>query len=290
MGHLKRIVLLLVVMFGYIGAYSAEPVKIKLWPDGAPTKNGHEGTEEKWVGAKVYEVSDPELWIYPAKKPNGLAVIAAPGGGYKYLSTDNEGTMWIDWMNTHGITFAILKYRTPNGHCEVPLEDGRQAMKLMREKASEFGVNKNEIGVMGSSAGGHFAATLATMFGKSEYRPDFQILLYPVISMSGITHKGTKNCLLGDNPSKKLVKKYSLENQVTAQTPPAFIVLAADDAAVPPMNSILYARELQKNNVPYGLHIYPRGGHGFGFRDTMPYKHQWSGELERWLNKLHTGY
>lgn len=285
----KILIFAMLTLIGMVSMQAVEPVKIKLWPKGAPTKNGHEGTAEKWVGPKVYEVSDPELWVYPAKNPNGMAIIDAPGGGYKYLSTDNEGTMMIDWMNTQGITFAILKYRTPNGHCEVPTEDARQAMKIMRERAKEFGVNRDEIGVMGSSAGGHFAATAATLYGKKEYRPDFQILLYPVISMTGITHKGTKTCLLGANPPKKQIKKYSLENQVNGDTPPAFIVLAADDAAVPPMNSILYAKELQRNGVPYALHIYPSGGHGFGFKETNPYKQQMTSELERWLRKIHSG-
>lgn len=275
-----------------IGAFSVsaqktvEPIKVKLWPKGAPTKNGHEGTKERWEGAKVYEVSDPELWIYPAKNPNGQCIIDCPGGGYKYLSTDNEGTMMIDWMNTHGITFVIFKYRLPNGHWEVPTEDARAAVKYMRENAKKYGINKNEIGIMGSSAGGHFAATGATLYGTPECRPDFQILLYPVISMKEITHKGTKDNLLGKNPSDELVEKYSMYNNVDKNTPPAFIVLAADDYGVPPMNSILYAEALQKNGVPYSLHIYPNGGHGFGYRETFPYKPQMTAELDRWLRSL----
>lgn len=285
---MKRIlsIVLTTLLLSAVTIAAAKPVKITLWPDGAPHKNGHEGTEEKWNGPKVSEVSVPELWIYPAKNPNGQAVVAAPGGGYKYLSTDNEGTMFVDWMNAQGITFAILKYRVPNGHCEVPLEDGQRAMQIMREKASEFGYNPDEIGIMGSSAGGHFAATLATMYGKPEYRPDFEILLYPVISMTDITHAGSRKFLLGENPSKENIEKYSLENRVTPQTPPAFIILATDDKTVDPLNSLYYVEALQKNKVPYSLHIYPTGGHGFGFRDTYKYKPQWSGELERWLRSI----
>ncbi len=274
------------LMLGTSALSAAKPVKIALWQDGAPTKNGHENTEEKWNGPRVSEVSVPELWIYPAKKPNGQAVICAPGGGYKYLSTDNEGKMLVDWMNTQGITFAILKYRVPNGHPEVPLEDGRQAISIMRKKASEFGVNPDEIGIMGCSAGGHFAATLATMHGEERFRPDFEILLYPVISMTDITHTGSRNHLLGDNPTPEMIEKYSLENRVDSRTPPAFIVLASDDKTVDPLNTIYYVEKLQKNKIPYSLHIYPDGGHGFGFRDTNPYKAQWSGELERWLRSI----
>ena len=285
---MKRIAKIAMSMLalGCITMSAAEPMKIKLWSNGAPTKNGLEGTEERWEGAKVYEVSEPELWVYQAEKPNGMAVIACPGGGYKYLSTDNEGTMFIDWMNERGITFAILKYRLPNGHSEVPLEDARRAMEIMRTQGKEFGVNPNEIGTMGSSAGGHLAATLATMYSSPMYRPDFQILLYPVITMTDKTHKGSRTNLLGENPTAGEIEKYSLENRVDAQTPPAFIILASDDNAVKPINSLRYAEKLQENKVPYSLHIYPSGGHGFGFRDTYTYKPQWSAELDRWLKSL----
>lgn len=286
----KRImaVALLATLLGVAGAaaQSVKPVKFPLWPNGAPTKNGHEGTPEKWNGPRVSETSEAELWVYPAKNPNGQCVISAPGGGYKFLSTENEGTMFVDWMNTRGITFAILKYRVPNGHCEVPLEDGRRAMQLMREKAAEFGVNPNEIGIMGSSAGGHFAAMLSTMYGEAQYRPDFEILLYPVISMSDVTHKGTRKYLFGDNPTAAQIEKYSLENRVTADTPPTFIVLAVDDKTVDPLNSLYFAEALSKNHVPYSMHFYPTGGHGFGFKDSYIYKQEWSTELDRWLRSL----
>ncbi|MBD5303783.1 MAG: alpha/beta hydrolase [Bacteroides sp.] len=282
---MKRI---LSVIFGAlllasVSLSAAKPVKIQLWPDGAPTKNGLEGIEEKWNGKRLSDVSVPELWIYPAKNPNGQAVIAAPGGGYTLLSTDNEGTMFVDWMNAQGITLAVLMYRMPNGHSEVPLEDGRRAIEIMREKAAEYGFNPDEVGIMGSSAGGHFAATLSTMYGDKKYRPDFQILLYPVITMTDLTHNGSRNNLLGKDASAADIEKYSLENRVDANTPPAFIILATDDKTVNPLNSLHYAEALQQNGVPYSMHIYPTGGHGFGFRDSYIYKPQWSAELERWL-------
>lgn len=274
------------LVLGCLTMSAAEPLKIKLWPNGAPSKNGLEGTEERWEGAKVYEVSESELWVYKAEKPNGMAVVACPGGAYEYLSTDNEGTMFIDWMNERGITFAILKYRLPNGHSEVPLEDARRAMEIMRTQGKEFGVNPDEIGIMGSSAGGHLAATLSTMHGSPMYRPDFQILLYPVITMTDKTHKGSRTNLLGENPTADQIERYSLENRVSEQTPPAFIILAADDNIVDPINSLRYTEKLQAHKVPYSLHIYPGGGHGFGFRDTYTYKPQWSAELDRWLKSL----
>lgn len=282
----KLILWALTALFATNTALAADPIKIPLWPNGAPTSNGLEGVKEEWKGGQIYKTSDAELWIYPAKKPNGMAILDVPGGGYKFVSSDNEGTMLIDFMNTQGITWAILKYRMPNGHCTVPLEDGQRAIQILREQAAKYNFSPNRVGVMGWSAGGHFAAMLSTMYEKPEYRPDFSILIYPVISMSPITHKGSHDSLLGQNPDKGLEEKYSLENRVTPQTPPTFIALAADDKTVNPMNSMLYAEQLLKNKVPVSLHLYPTGGHGFGFKDTCPYKRQWTEELERWLRQF----
>lgn len=191
-----------------------------------------------------------------------------------------------DWMNRQGITYAVLKYRMPNGHSTVPLEDSRRAISIAREKASEWGVNPNKIGIMGSSAGGHFAATLATMYGDEKYRPDFQILLYPVISMDSITHKGSRDNLLGKNASAADIEKYSLQNRVTSSTPPAFIALSADDGAVPPMNALGYAEALIRDKVPVSLHMYPVGGHGWGYKEAFKYKREWTAELEKWLAEI----
>lgn len=286
---MKRILTLTLVLMilSVCNAQAAVPFKVKLWQDGAPTKNGYEGVPEEWNGARAMKVSDPELWIYPAKNPTGQCVVFSPGGGYRQLSTENEGTSFVNWFNTQGITLAVLKYRLPNGHSGVPIEDGRRAMQIMRSLADDFKINPDEIGIMGGSAGGHFAATLSTMYGDPQYRPDFQILLYPVITMGDVTHKGSRKHLLGDKPSKEEIEKFSLENRVDAQTPPAFIVLGADDQIVDPLNSIFYSISLQKNHVPYSLHIYPEGFHGFGWQDIMPYKAEWGMELSRWLRDLH---
>ena len=279
----KMIMWAIAALFATNAALAADPIKIPLWPDGAPTKNGLEGQQEEWKGGKIYNTSEAELWIYPAKKPNGMAILDVPGGGYHFVSSDNEGTMLVDFMNTQGITWAILKYRIPNGHSTVPLEDGQRAMQILREQASKYKFSPNRVGVMGWSAGGHFAATLSNLYEKPEYRPDFSILIYPVISMTPITHKGSHDNLIGTNPAKGQEEKYSLENRVTANTPPTFMALACDDKTVNPMNSMLYAEALLKNKVPVSLHLYPTGGHGFGFKDTCPYKRQWTEELERWL-------
>lgn len=285
---MKKLSLFFTLLLAFACSLAAQtPIVVKLWPNGAPTKNGNEGIEEtRDPDGRIAKVSDPELWIYPAAKPNGQAIVMCPGGGYKVLSSINEGTSFANWMNTQGITYAVLKYRLPNGHSEVPLEDTRRAMEIMRSKAKEYKYSPNKVGIMGASAGGHCAATLATLAGDAAHRPNFQILLYPVISMTPITHAGSKLELLGENPSKDKVEKYSLENRVTSETPQAFIVLTADDKIVDALNSVNYTASLLKNKVPVSLHIYPHGPHGFGFKDTFPYKHQYAAELERWLRDI----
>ncbi|WP_347075197.1 alpha/beta hydrolase, partial [Bacteroides uniformis] len=180
----------------------------------------------------------------------------------------------------------VLKYRMPNGHHEVPLSDAEQAIRMVREHAAEWGVNPQRVGIMGASAGGHLAASLATLYSSDKTRPDFQILFYPVISMQkGVTHGGSRKNLIGENPSQELEQKYSLERQVSPRTPQAFIMLSSDDDAVPPINGIGYFLALRDHKVPASLHAYPTGGHGWGFRDNFTYKRQWTEELEKWLRE-----
>ncbi len=224
------------------------------------------------------------LTVYPAPHPNGLAIIMCPGGGYTILAMEHEGHDMADWFNAQGITYAVLKYRMPNGKHELPLSDAEQAIRLMRQHAEEWKVNPARVGVMGASAGGHLAASLSTLYSSEETRPDFQILFYPVISMvEGITHQGSRTHLLGAAPDKRLEERYTLEKQVTSHTPQAFIMLSADDKSVLPMNSFQYAEALLENKIPVSLHLYPTGGHGWGYRDSFIYKRQWTGELEKWL-------
>ena len=188
-----------------------------------------------------------------------------------------------DWFNTQGITYAVLHYRMPYGNHEIPLSDAHQAIRYLRKHAGQW--NIRQIGIMGSSAGGHLASTAATHF-DAETRPDFQILFYPVVTMGEYTHQGSKNLLLGKNPSEELVKLYSNELQVNEQTPPAFIMHSSDDTAVPLQNPINYYLALCKHKVPASMHFYPTGGHGWGYNDSFPYKSQWKNELEKWLREL----
>lgn len=261
-----------------------KPVEIPLWPNGAPNSNGLTGEQEDLNGGRVANVVNPTITVYRPAKPNGMTILMCPGGGYARLAMNHEGHDMASWFNTMGITYVVLKYRMPNGHREVPLSDAEQAMRLIRKHAAEWGINPNRVGIMGASAGGHLAASLATLYGSEETRPDFQILFYPVISMvPGITHAGSRQNLLGDNPSKELEEAYSLERRVSPRSPQAFIMLSSDDGAVPPMNSIGYYLALNEQKVPVTMHIYPVGGHGWGFRDNFTYKRQWTGELEKWL-------
>ncbi len=260
--------------------------ELPLWPAGAPNSNGLTGTEEDLEGGRVANVIKPSITVYKADKPNGIAIIMCPGGGYARLAMNHEGHDMAPWLNAQGITYIVLKYRMPNGHYEVPLSDAEQAIRLVRQHAKEWNIRPDRIGIMGASAGGHLAASLATLYSSNETRPDFQILFYPVISMvPGVTHGGSRQNLLGNNPSQELEDKYTLEKQVNAHTPQAFIMLSADDGAVPPANGIHYFEALLQHQVPATLHVYPTGGHGWGFRDAFTYKRQWTGELEKWLRE-----
>lgn len=261
-------------------------LELPLWPAGAPNSNGLTGTEEDLDGGRVANVVNPSITVYKANQPNGMAIIMCPGGGYARLAMNHEGHDMASWLNAQGITYVVLKYRMPNSHYEVPLSDAEQAIRLVRQHAAEWGVRPDRIGIMGASAGGHLSASLATLYSSDETRPDFQILFYPVISMQpGITHGGSRQNLLGENPSQELENKYTLEKQVNERTPQAFIMLSADDGAVPPANGIHYFEALLQHQVPATLHVYPTGGHGWGFRDAFTYKRQWTGELEKWLRE-----
>ena len=268
-----------------VGVWGQNVLKLSLWSGQLPNSNGLTGDEE-WVKDFRSHVDAPMLTVYLPQKANGKAIIACPGGGYGSLAVGHEGHQMADWFNRLGFVYAVLQYRMPNCHHDVPLSDAEQAMRLVKSHAAEWGISPDKIGIMGSSAGGHLASTLATHF-KDDVRPAFQILFYPVITMDKeLTHAGSRHNLIGPNPSKELVKLYSNELQVTSNTPPAFISLSGDDDEVPVENSIRYYQALIKHNVPVALHIYPSGGHGWGYLETFKYKKEWTFELEEWLRSL----
>lgn len=235
------------------------------------------------------ETSEPDyneavLHCFLPAEPTGKAVIACPGGAYLYLCMTYEGCDFAPILNKEGIALFVLQYRVPKGRTTVPLADAQKAMRYVRSHAAEWGIK--EVGIMGSSAGGHLATTASTHFTDSITRPDFQVLLYPVVSMQdGVTHKESRLALLGNNPTQSQKDEYSNERHVTKQTPRAFIVLSSNDRAVIPKNSLDYAQALVDNGVPVDLHIYEGGYHGFGCRTDYSEYGQWIGELLYWLNK-----
>lgn len=258
-------------------------VVFDLWPDGAPTDNGLTGPEQDFI-THVSNVTKPTLAVFLPEKPNGLAVIVCPGGGYSSVWDKTEGYYRADWYNEQGIVYAVLKYRLPNGHKEVPLDDVHQAMKILKEHSEEYGFTK--LGIAGCSAGGHLASTAATHFSNADERPDFQILFYPVIScQKSFGHMGSAYNLLGRNAPQEDYDLFSNELQVTADTPVAFIMACTDDNVVPVRNSIEYYNALIANKVSASLHIYPEGGHGWTDH-VFPYESTWMNDLKNWLAEL----
>ena len=262
------------------------PETILLWPAGAPGAVGNE------------EVDQPALALYPAKgpKPTRAAVVVCPGGGYAHLAIDHEGYQVARWFNSIGVSAFVLRYRLGmRYHHPSQLQDVQRALRYVRGHSDEWDVDPQRIGVMGFSAGGHLASTAGTHFdpGNPESpdplerlssRPDFMILIYPVISLTTeYTHKGSRVHLLGENPDPALVELLSNEKQVTAETPPTFLIHADDDTVVPPQNSILFYLALKRAGVGAEMHIFRRGGHGFGLAPQDAILGAWPGLLRNWL-------
>ena len=275
----------------------AQDFKLKVWPNGAPDSNGMTLPEEVFEGKRVRNVSEAEIYVYLPKigVNTGAAVVICPGGGYGMEAMDHEGYDMAEWLAQKGVAGIVLKYRLPYGHHEIPLKDVQRAMRLVRQKAAEWGINPAKIGVAGSSAGGHLASTAGTKFdtgnpaatdalGKLSCRPDFMLLLYPVITFNEeFGHMGSRTNLIGDGNKWELVERYSNELHVTAQTPPTFLILADDDGAVPPRNSIEFYLALKKYKIPAEMHIFKSGGHGFGMKKTGLPVEQWPGLFIQWM-------
>jgi acetyl esterase/lipase len=276
-------ILLIPVLISATAETSQPDGSIVLWPGGAP---GAVGTEPEDI---------PTLTPFvPKGNANGSAVIVCPGGGYQHLA-DHEGRPVAEWLNSIGITAFVLKYRIgPKYHHPTPLLDVARAVRLVRSRAAEWKIDPQRIGVLGFSAGGHLASTIATHFdnGKTDAtdaidrvssRPDLLVLIYPVITMGDFTHAGSKKQLLGENPAPELVKLLSNDEQITKETPPTFLVHTANDAAVPVENSLRFAAGLRKAGVPFEMHIYERGPHGFGLGEKDPILATWTKRCADWL-------
>ena len=260
--------------------------------------NGLEGAEKIKPNGNLGNISNLARFdLYFPKKPNGQMVVVCPGGGYGIVSSYNEGLYVADWMLSKGITVAVVKYRLPNGNRYIPLTDVQNTFRYCRKHAEEWGVK--QIGVMGFSAGGHLAASVTNLWNDEITRPDFSVLIYPVITMeSGVTHKGTHQNLLGKDGMWKqhYLDEFSLEKQVGRQTPPTFIALSSNDTTVPAENSLRYYNELIDKKIPVEMHMWPIGGHGWGFskekyvgkgNDKFNYaRNEFETSLERWLKEV----
>ena len=270
--------IIIIIICAFIVKEALAQEEIRLWsrrpPGSIVNKSVQERSERGEDGIlRIRDVTDPTITVFhPSDETNnGAAVIICPGGGYQILAFEKEGTMIAQWLANNGITGVVLKYRLPDATIMEnmslgPLDDFIQAMKIVKKNAREWGVDNQKIGVMGFSAGGHLAASASTLLADHKnVLPDFSILIYPVISMKdSIGHRGSRNNLLGLNPTIERIHDFSLDEQVTEDTPPAFIVHASDDKAVLAENSVLYYRSLLLNNIPAELHLYQTGGHGFG--------------------------
>jgi len=295
-------ILLAFLFFVTKGNLSAQNETISLWPNEIPNAIANENYNEIEVLSEgqlssTSKVTVPTLTLFLSDKDksNGTAVVIFPGGGYRHLAMDKEGFKVAKWLNTLGVTAFVLKYRLPSDEIMEnktigPLQDAQEAARFVRRNATKWNINSEKIGVIGFSAGGHLASTISTHYMDEVYvhdsisaKPNFSILIYPVISMDDkITHKGSKTNLLGNTPPEDLIEFYSNEKQIDSLTPPTFLVHATDDKTVPVENSIHYYMTLKDNSVPVEMHIYENGGHGFGLgvKGTSLY---WAESCEYWL-------
>jgi acetyl esterase/lipase len=290
-----------------ISPIQAQNMTLPLW-NGSPPLQKEMDLKEKVVSegiVRIGNVQTPTIEVYlPAKQiATGQAVVIFPGGGYSILAYDWEGTDFAKWLNSQGIAGIVVKYRLPKSASltdpkEVPLMDAQRAIRLVRQNASDWNIAPSKVGIMGFSAGGHLASTLSTQYSHTvdrtmdaadalSARPDFSILVYPVITfVSPAIHSGSMKALLGDNDTDDLKKRFSAELNVTTETPPTFLVHAGDDTGVPVENSLLYYAALRAKGVAASLHVYPEGGHGFAFGLGKGPVENWRDVLLDWINAL----
>jgi len=299
-----QIILLLLFTHQIMG----QDIILPLWPkDKIPNHIESDEKEEFFVhdGIQMYsKVQEPILAVYlpAAQNATGEAMLIFPGGGYQVLAYDWEGTDIAKFFNGKGIAGIVVKYRLPSSISQkdkhlVPLIDAQRAIRIVRSKASEFHIDPAKIGILGFSAGGHLAATLGTHFNEKVYapideidkgsaRPDFLALGYPVITFGEMTHLGSKENLLGDNPITEKADYFSNEKQVSTDTPPTFLFHATDDKAVPVENSLLFYQALKDKGVSATMHIYPKGGHGFSLARSNMHLRTWTERLFEWMESL----
>jgi len=286
----------------------AQEIKLPLWPDGIPNYQNTNEVEKREYQDKILKVSNvqiPDISVFLPSEGNatGDAVVICPGGGYWILAYDWEGTDIAKYFNSKGIAAIVLKYRLPVSTNNIvphksPIMDAQRAIRMTRFYADEWGIKKDRIGIMGFSAGGHLASTAGTHFDfgnpdaenpidKLSCRPDFMILIYPVIAFSKeFSHSGSEKALLGDNPSEELINYYSNELQVTNNTPPTILIHSQDDSAVPVENSLEFYKALCDNNVTAEMHLYQYGGHGFSLAIEQGHLETWTERVIDWIKYI----
>lgn len=298
---------LLLVLISMIMISNAQNFKLPLWEKDIPNYRNAGETERADTSdaIRIYDVQSPDIAVYlpSVKAATGQAVVVCPGGAYLRLAYDWEGSEVAKWLNSKGIAAIILKYRLPVSKCNIvpyksPLLDVKRAMRLTRFNSEKWGISKNKIGVMGFSAGGHLASTLGTHFDfgdpaavdpvdRESSRPDFMVLIYPVITMTQpFMHRGSMENLLGKNPDPELAKNFSNELQVKEDTPETFIIHAGDDKSVPVENSLAFYKALISKGIRAEMHIYPEGGHGFSLATGKYYLQSWTDRCIDWMRNL----
>lgn len=278
----------------------AQDLRLALYED-APPLNKTVAKQDQHTDGRITAVSSPELLVYlpEPEAANHAAILICPGGGYSRLAIEHEGYEVAEWYRQKGYVAAVLKYRLPaeelvNEAWKVPLMDAEQGIRMLRQRATDWKIEADKVGVLGFSAGGHLAASLSVHGNPADHelpasRPDFSILIYPVISMdTSITHAGSRQQLLGEKVNTEWEHYHSTEKQVNAQTPPAFLVHSWDDKAVPAQNSIRYGEALQHYDIPLELHLYQKGGHGYGLgkRENTGNAVSWPELSHRWIQEM----
>lgn len=294
MNSFRRIIF--VAAFGWVAlcTAAAAPSVIPLWPEGVPGLKT-DGIPEQEENGRFSHVHQPTLTVYAPEAANGTAVIYAAGGGYVRVAVGANGGEITRWLNRLGITVFVLKYRHSDYGQPAPLQDALRAVRLIRSRATELGVKPDRIGILGGSAGGHVAASAGSMFEAAEGRtghtldaisgrPDFTILVFPVITMQDpYAHGVSRRALLGDTPSAALKSRWSVEEQVSAQSTPTFLVHSAEDNVVPVENSLLLYQAMRRAKVPIEMHLYPTGPHGSGMASSLGPTSEWPRHCESWL-------
>ncbi|WP_419715681.1 pectin acetylesterase PaeX [Dickeya chrysanthemi] len=295
-----------------VSGFSLAETTFPIWPQGeapgAITSSVQQQVVERskdpaWPDRAVTGIRSPEITVYVPDNPNGTALLITPGGSYQRVVLDKEGSDLAPYFTQQGYTLFVMTYRMPaDGHQEgadAPLADAQRAIRTLRSHAAQWHINPQRIGIMGFSAGGHVAASLGTRFAQTVYpaqdeidnvsaRPDFMVLMYPVISMQeNIAHAGSRKALIGSHPSEAQIERYSAEKQVSAQTPPTFLVHAIDDPSVSVDNSLVMLSALRENKIPTEIHLFEQGKHGFGIRGTVGLPAAaWPQLLNNWIKSL----